>query len=64
VVETWPGGWKLAASRTFLDADEEMLAHGPRPLKFMRRFAPFLARRVVANYRFNLFKQVAPSAES
>ena len=40
-----------------LDADEELLAHAPRPLRFLRRFAPFLARRAVANYRFNWFEQ-------
>jgi O-methyltransferase involved in polyketide biosynthesis len=62
-IETWPGDWRLLASRTFLDADEQLLAHAPAPMRWARRLVPFLARRITSNYRFNLFEQI-PRSES
>ena len=63
VIETWSGDWRLVASRTFLDADEELLAHAPAPMRWARRLVQFLARRVVANYRFNLFERIPRSED-
>ena len=53
-IESWGANLRLAASKTFLDADPDLLARIPLPLRLAARFAPFLLRRQTSQYRLNL----------
>ena len=53
-IESWGAGVRLLASKTFLDADRDLLERIPLPLRFAARFAPFLLRRQASQYRLNL----------
>ena len=53
-IESWGAGVSLLASKTFLDADRDLLERIPLPLRLAARFAPFLLRRQTSQYRLNL----------
>ena len=53
-IESWGAGVRLLASKTFLDADRDLLERIPLPLRLAARFAPFLLRRQTSQYRLNL----------
>ena len=53
-VESWGDNLRLAASKTFLDADRDLLDRLPLPLRLTARLAPFLVRRQASHYRLNL----------
>lgn len=53
-IESWGAGLRLAASKTFMDADPELIARLPLPLRLITRFAPFILRRQAEGYRLNL----------
>ena len=53
-VESWGPSLRLAASKTFLDADRDLLDRLPLPLRLTARLAPFLVRRQASLYRLNL----------
>ena len=53
-IEAWGANLRLAASKTFLDADRDLLDRLPLPLRLPARFAPILLRRKAALYRLNL----------
>ncbi|MEO1270667.1 MAG: class I SAM-dependent methyltransferase [Myxococcota bacterium] len=50
-------GWglQLEASRTFLEAGDELLAHLPRMMRLVVRWAPWILRRRLDGYRINRF---------
>ena len=54
VVESWSGGLRLASSKTFLDADDDLVARFPTPLRLIVRHMPWVLRSAVAGYRLNL----------
>ena len=60
-IESWGANLRLEASKTFLDADGDLLARLPLPLRLTARFAPFLLRRQASLYRLNLAR-VVPGA--
>ena len=53
-IESWGANLRLAASKTFADADRDLIDCLPLPLRLVARFAPFLLRRQAALYRLNL----------
>ena len=53
-VESWGESLRLAASKTFLDADRDLLDRLPLPHRLTARLAPFLVRRQASHYRLNL----------
>ena len=61
-IEEWDPNLQLVASKTFLDADVDLLARVPLPLRLATRFAPFLVRRQADQYRLNLAQVELPSA--
>ena len=54
VVESWNSGLRLASSKTFLDADEDLVARFPTPLRWIVRYLPWVLRSAVEGYRLNL----------
>ena len=44
-IERWGANLRLAASKTFLDADRDLVDRLPLMLRLTARFAPFLLRR-------------------
>lgn len=53
-IESWGANLRLVASKTFMDADPELLARLPLPIRLMTRFVPFILRRQAEGYRLNL----------
>ena len=53
-IERWGANLRLAASKTFLDADRDLLDRLPLMLRLTARFAPFLLRGAASGYRLNL----------
>ena len=53
-IESWGAGLRLEASKSFLDADRDLLDRVPLPLRLAARFAPFLLRGQAELYRLNL----------
>ena len=53
-IESWGDSLRLAASKTFLDADRDLLDRLPLPHRLTVRLAPFLVRRQASLYRLNL----------
>ena len=53
-IESWGAKLRLAASKTFLDADRDLLDRVPLPLRLTARYAPFLLRGQASSYRLNL----------
>ena len=53
-IESWGANLRLAASKTFLDADRDLLDRLPLLLRLTARFTPFLLRGQVSLYRLNL----------
>ena len=53
-IESWGAGVRLLASKTFLDADADLMDRVPLPLRLAARYAPFLLRRQTSQYRLNL----------
>ena len=53
-IERWGANLRLAASKTFLDADRDLLDRLPLMLRLTARFAPFLLRGQASGYRLNL----------
>ena len=53
-IESW-ANLKLVQSRTFLDADADLMNHVPWQMSFFAKWAPWLIRRRVNNYRLNRF---------
>ncbi|MEM8923078.1 MAG: class I SAM-dependent methyltransferase [Actinomycetota bacterium] len=53
-VESWDIGLEIVETKTFLDADESIVARMPLPYRLVSRFAPFLIRRGVEGYKLNL----------
>ena len=53
-IESWGANLRLAASKTFLDADRDLLDRVPLVLRLTARYAPFLLRRQASSYRLNL----------
>ena len=54
-IESWAGAkLRLAASKTFLDADPDLVDRLPLLLRLTARYAPFLLRRQASIYRLNL----------
>jgi O-methyltransferase involved in polyketide biosynthesis len=61
-VETWRPGLEIIESKTFLDADPDILARLPTPTRLVVRWFPFLMLRKVGGYRLNRARW-APSEE-
>ena len=63
-IERWGANLRLAASKTFLDADPDLLERLPLILRLTARFAPFLLRGRASGYRLNLaaVEGAAPAA--
>ncbi|MXY25452.1 MAG: class I SAM-dependent methyltransferase [Acidobacteria bacterium] len=57
-IESWGANLRLVASKTFLDADHDLLDRLPLGLRLMARFAPFLLRQARL-YRLNLATVIA-----
>jgi len=53
-IESW-GNLRLVQSRTFLDAGPELMRHAPWPTALIARWAPWLIRSKVDDYRLNRF---------
>ncbi len=54
-IESWAGAnLRLAASKTFLDADRDLVDRLPLLLRLTARYAPFLLRSQASIYRLNL----------
>ena len=53
-IESWGANLRLTASKTFLDADRDLLDRVPLLLRLTARYAPFLLRRQASSYRLNL----------
>ena len=53
-IESWGANLRLAASKTFLDADRDLLERVPLLLRLTARYAPFLLRGQASLYRLNL----------
>ncbi|MXX86970.1 MAG: class I SAM-dependent methyltransferase [Acidobacteria bacterium] len=53
-IESWEAGLRLAASKSFLDADRALLERIPWRFRLPALYAPFLLRRTVGGYRLNL----------
>lgn len=58
-IESWDANLRIAASKTFLDADRDLVDRLPLPLRLAARFAPFLLRRQASLYRLNLARVAA-----
>lgn len=54
VIESWNAGLRLVTSRTFLDADQDLVARFPSSLRLIVRYAPWIIRRTAEGYRLNL----------
>lgn len=61
-IEAWGSNLRLVASKTFLDADADLMARVPLPLRLAARFAPSLVRRQADQYRLNLVQVEPPAA--
>ncbi|MEO0803758.1 MAG: class I SAM-dependent methyltransferase [Cyanobacteria bacterium J06642_2] len=61
-IESW-GNLRLVQSRTFLDADADLMNCMPWQMKFLARWLPWLVRRRVEGYRLNRFV-IAPKEDS
>lgn len=60
-VESWNGSFRLLASRSFLDADDDLVARFPLAWRLLTRYAPWVLRPRIGNYRLNLVAtQVLP----
>ena len=55
-IESWGANLRLAASKTFLDADRDLLDRVPLLLRLAARYAPVLLRGQASSYRLNLAK--------
>ena len=53
-IESWGANLRLAASKTFFDADRDLVDRLPLMLRLTMRYAPFLLRRQASLYRLNL----------
>ncbi len=54
-IESWAGAnLRLTASKTFLDADRDLVDRLPLLLRLTARYAPLLLRRRASAYRLNL----------
>ncbi|MEL6353812.1 MAG: class I SAM-dependent methyltransferase [Cyanobacteria bacterium J06627_28] len=53
-IESW-ANLRLVLSRTFLDADPDLVKHAPWQMRFLARWAPWLIRGKVEGYRLNRF---------
>ncbi|MEM9217731.1 MAG: class I SAM-dependent methyltransferase [Cyanobacteria bacterium P01_F01_bin.150] len=53
-IETW-ASLKLVQSRTFMDADDEIVACAPLKMQLFVRWLPWLMRKQVQGYRLNRF---------
>lgn len=53
-IESWGANLRLAASKTFLDADRDLLDRVPLLLRLAARYAPVLLRGQASSYRLNL----------
>lgn len=53
-VESWDAKVRLVTSKTFLDADDDLVDRFPWHLRLLTRFAPKLLQRRVSGYRLNL----------
>ncbi|ESA37498.1 tetracenomycin c synthesis protein [Leptolyngbya sp. Heron Island J] len=54
-LETWGANLRLVQSRTFLDADPDLMKQAPRQIRFLARWAPWLIRGKLKGYRLNQF---------
>ncbi|MDE2773353.1 MAG: class I SAM-dependent methyltransferase [Gemmatimonadota bacterium] len=55
-IESWDANLRLAASKTFLDADRDLMDRLPLPVRLIARYAPLLLRQHASSYRLNLAK--------
>jgi O-methyltransferase involved in polyketide biosynthesis len=53
-IESWGANLRLVSSKTFLDADRDLLDRLPLPLRLIARHAPFLLQGRASSYRLNL----------
>ena len=53
-IEAW-ANLQLIQSRTFLDADADLMQHAPWSIRFFVRWVPWLMRNTVGGYRLNRF---------
>ncbi|MYN67543.1 MAG: class I SAM-dependent methyltransferase [Acidobacteria bacterium] len=53
-IESWGANLRLAASKTFFDADRDLVDRLPLMLRLTMRYVPFLLRRQASLYRLNL----------
>ena len=53
-IESWGANLRLAASKTFLDADRDLMNRVTPLLRLTARYAPFLLRGQASSYRLNL----------
>ncbi|MEL6223790.1 MAG: class I SAM-dependent methyltransferase [Cyanobacteria bacterium J06627_8] len=54
-IETWGTNLHLVQSRTFLDADPDLMKHAPMQIRLLARWAPWVIRGKVKDYRLNRF---------
>ena len=55
-IEGWTGyKWHLARSRTLLEMQDEFWADAPLAYRVIRRYIPFVARKMIGTYRLNVF---------
>ena len=59
-IEGWLQNLSLVESKTFVDADPDLVRRIPPPFGPMVRFTPWLMRWLVKGYRLNLFQRSAP----
>ncbi|MEM8639742.1 MAG: class I SAM-dependent methyltransferase [Cyanobacteria bacterium P01_G01_bin.54] len=54
-IETWAANLRLVRSRTFLDADPELIKQAPLQIRLVAQWLPWLIRGKVDGYRLNRF---------
>lgn len=53
-IESWGPELRLVVSKSFLDADRDLIEHIPLSFRLIAKYAPFLLKRSVSQYRLNL----------
>lgn len=55
-IERWCAGATLLQSKSFLEADADLIEKLPAMLRFVVRYLPWILRKMLAGYRINLAK--------
>ena len=53
-IESWGPELRLVVSKSFLDADKDLIDRIPLSFRLIAKYAPFLLKRSVSSYRLNL----------